>query len=152
MKALYVGNVEIWQEQVMRVTLFNRPPIPAVAWLGTVARMLCGCCLSRTRPLFVYRISLFWGITMKHLVPSAMVYLVVQGELLVFSLSSREGYDMCSGEAVWIRSLVRHTWLIPLYRASACVLIRSIDGSGVQDMLKSTVDAMYIYIYIHTCV
>ncbi|PHJ25677.1 sodium:neurotransmitter symporter family protein [Cystoisospora suis] len=78
-KALYVGNMEIWQEQVMRVTLFNHPPVPAIAWLGAVARMFCGCCLSRTRPLFLYRISLFWGITMKHLVPSAMIYLVVQG-------------------------------------------------------------------------
>lgn len=81
-RALYVGNVEIWQEQVMRITLFNRPPIPVIAWLATLARMLCGCCLSPTRPLFVYRISLFWGITVKHLLPSATIYLVVQGELI----------------------------------------------------------------------
>ncbi|CBZ49821.1 transporter, related [Neospora caninum Liverpool] len=78
-RALYLGNIEAFKEQIMRVTLFNRPPIPAVAWLASVFRMTFGCLVNRLKPFCLSRISLFWCVMVKHMVPSSMMFLICKG-------------------------------------------------------------------------
>ncbi|PFH31795.1 hypothetical protein BESB_022870 [Besnoitia besnoiti] len=78
-RALFLGNVELFKEQVLRVTLFTRPPSPAVAWLFSMLRMMCGCLFSKVKPFYLSRISIAWCVLVKHVLPQAMVGLLAQG-------------------------------------------------------------------------
>ncbi|KYF41347.1 transporter [Toxoplasma gondii ARI] len=77
--ALFLANIEVFKDQILRVTLFNPPPVPALAWLSSLFRMVFGCFFSRVKPLWISRISKFWCIMVKHMVPSSMMFLMFRG-------------------------------------------------------------------------